>query len=544
MPCLVTAILAFSLQSCSKSDNYGKAPHDDDGYLHLTFTKSGTKASIGSDGSGEFTNGDRIGLFISDGTTDSYRELSLDNGEWVPALRRSEFGEGSLTLSAHYPVLSDGSETSYTINMPSDDILFSQATVAEGENSAEMTFRHAMHRLRIELQGSTSGVSLSVRTLASGSFDMLTGTVQPDNGGEYEWIAPDKESNTEYSIVILPQPATPYMDEDGLVKISANGKESIFKAPSELSEGEALEYFEAGKETTIRLNIKSEASGDDEWAGKTIWIDGINPPAESDWVQMYPDFYTTYYLPWKPEYGWYDCNKLNPTGSYEEIQDRNLCWAASASNLLHWWIARNMEYVEKYGYTGPDYTYPLDKEQESDIFQCFIDSFIDDSGYTNEGLNWFIHGIEPSAPMMRYPENPGGYFKDVFPAGVELSENYTGLGKTRFNTVIKDALKNRMGLGISIGDIYNSHAVTIWGAEFDDEGYISCLYIADNNDRDLFEADGVGCIKLKIVYVEFPEGGNTTHYQTGFIGSDKTYPVNKLVTLKLGQEYWEQYFNN
>lgn len=543
--CLVTAILAFSLQSCSKSDNYGQKPQDDDGYLHLTFTKSETKASINSDGSGEFTNGDRIGLFVSDGTINSYRELTLDNGEWTPALRRSEFGDGTLTLSAHYPVMADGSMTSCTVDMPSDDILFSQEVIAEGENSAAMTFRHAMHRLKIELQGSTSGVSLSVRTLASGTFDMLTGTVQPDNGGQYEWIAPDKESNTEYSIIILPQSAVPYRDEDGLVKISANGKESIFKAPSELSDGKSLEYFEAGKETTIKLSIKPETGGgDNEWAGKKMWVYGIVPPEDGEWVQLYPGVETTYYLSWKKDYGWYDCNKQNPSAKPGGIPDGNLCWAASASNLMHWWIDRNMEYVEKYAYNGPDYSYPLDKPQESDIFQCFIDSFTDYAGYTDAGANWFIHGYTPSLPSLKYPENHGGYFKDVFPAGTKLSQNYGGLSKNRFNDVIKDALQNRKGLGVNLGDIQNSHAVTIWGAEFDSEGYVSYIYVADNNDRNQFEIWGVGCIRYEIVYVDLEEGGSTTHFKYGLIDFDKSYPINRLVTLDLGQQYWEQYYNN
>lgn len=64
---------------------------------------------------------------------------------------------------------------------------------------------------------------------------------------------------------------------------------------------------------------------------------------------------------------------------------------------------------------------------------------------------------------MDKPENPAGYFKDVFPEGVKLGQNYGGLSKEVFNTVMKDALKNRKGIGFSRGNVRSSHVMTIWG---------------------------------------------------------------------------------
>ena len=64
---------------------------------------------------------------------------------------------------------------------------------------------------------------------------------------------------------------------------------------------------------------------------------------------------------------------------------------------------------------------------------------------------------------MDKPENPGGYFKDVFLDGVILGARISGLSKTRFNETIKDPLRNRNGIGFSRGNVRSSHVMTIWG---------------------------------------------------------------------------------
>lgn len=406
-----------------------------------------------------------------------------------------------------------------------------------------MTFGHVMHRLKIELSGSTENVSILARSVGDGTADLLTGEMIA-TGSDMQWITPAKSSDGSLEVVIFPQSAEPYRSGEGLLKITSGGKVSYYMTPAQLESGAPLETFEPGKQTSVRLQLKSNT--EQEWANRKVWVDGIREPEEGAWLQLFPETYSTYYLPWKPEYGWYDCDKLNPTANASGVPDGMMCWAAGASNLLHWWIARNIDYVERYDYKGPDYTYPLDKPQESDIFQCFIDAFVDEAGYGDAGLNWFIHGVKPSAPAMDKPENPGGYFKDVFPDGVRLGARISGLSKTRFNETIKDALRNRKGIGFSKGAVYSSHIMTIWGAEFDEEGYVSHIYIADNNDRYDYDASlNIGCFRNEIVYVTLPEGSTQTHYKTGYLGNpDASIPINSLFTVELGQEYWEQYYNN
>lgn len=52
-------------------------------------------------------------------------------------------------------------------------------------------------------------------------------------------------------------------------------------------------------------------------------------------------------------------------------------------------------------------------------------------------------------------------------------------------------------------------------------------------------------MRKEIIYVTLPEGSTQTHYKTGYLGNpDASIPINSLFTVELGQEYWEQYYNN
>lgn len=284
-----------------------------------------------------------------------------------------------------------------------------------------------------------------------------------------------------------------------------------------------------------------------EWSNAKLWSYGINPPTDnSEWIQLFPETYTTYFLPWKAEYNWTDVNKINPTDRPDGVPDGQLCWAATSSNLLYWWFMHNKTYINQFGdkYKGPSYEYPLDKEQESDIFQLYVDSFEDEAGKIDEGLNWFIHGDTPSIPALHIPENHAGYFKEVFPEGVKLAKNYGGLSKENFNNIVKSALKEHKGLGGIFGPVNSSHAMTIWGAEFDEEGFCNYLYVADNNDRDLYESNKVGIVRYGVTYVILDGTSVTqTHYKTNYIENpDASFPISRLVTLELGTNYWDEYF--
>lgn len=548
--CLWISLCLFFLSSCSTEErDYDKLTGNE--YLQLYFSKAGTRAELAPDGSGNFSEGDCIGLYISGENGVSYRKLTFTGGEWLPHLKRSDFGNGHLELSAHYPCLSSAGESSPQVSpfsvelnqqgngYDTSDLLFSKSALETGEYRTVMTFRHVMHRLKVEFSAAAEKMKVRVRSRVEGTVNLITGDAQLEEK-DFQCIIPKNNPDGSLEALIFPQPASPYRESEGLLEIESNGKKVVYKVPERQNDGSLLESFMSGKETTVRLSVQG---ADSEWKNKKCWIYGITPPDENDWKQLYPDLYANYYLPWKKEYGWYDCNKRNPSARPELTPDGMMCWAATASNLMHWWITQNQKYIELYGdrYKGPVYDYPLSKPQESDIFQCFIDAFEDRAGKIDEGVNWFIHGKIPYYPRLEKPYNYAGYFKDVFPDDVTLAQNVGGLSKEMFNKTVKDALKNKKAIGIVVGPVRTSHAVTVWGVEFDANGDVSYIYMADNNDRGQYTEYKVGCMRLQIVYERYPEGGTNTCYKTGYLESSKSIVINRLVTLGLGEEYWKQY---
>lgn len=137
----------------------------------------------------------------------------------------------------------------------------------------------------------------------------------------------------------------------------------IYQLPS------GVRSFSSGMQTTLNLTLKStEVSGGDmEFANQNRWVYGITSPdfpgkdkvqtlSINTWITKFPEgewFRYDYkeidllndenYLTWKEGCGWYDCNK-----TFGYVGNRNMCWAATASNLLHWWIEHNRKYIEAY----------------------------------------------------------------------------------------------------------------------------------------------------------------------------------------------------
>lgn len=304
-----------------------------------------------------------------------------------------------------------------------------------------------------------------------------------------------------------------------------------------------LSYIEESKSIN---SIKNDLTPAPEYP-KIQWVYGVSPAPVENWVQLYPDLYTNKYLKWEPNYGWFDVNKINPTDNPEgSVDDGQLCWAATASNLLHWWFYQNKDNIERYGdkYTGPDWHFPLEKNQESDIFQTFIDTFKNEAGRGDEGINWFINGGFCTVPQDQ--PNPAGYLKEIFPTGVNLGKNVGGLSKENFNTTIKNALNNKQGIGANFGVVTSGHVITIWGAEFDENGIINYIYVADNNDRYDFESNlksEMALLRLEVSYTTYPEGGTQACYKSGYIENNKDIPITRLITIDLGTEYWNEYFS-
>ncbi len=598
---MALSLLAGLTTACTQETNDLLAERHDD-YLELHFSMAGTRTDLNADGAGSFREGDRIGLCIDNGTEVSYREVTLTNGAWEPQLRRSDFGSGELVLSAHYPTFPDdgsGSDTrSFTLSddqrnegYTAADLIYARRELPAGSSRAELVFTHAMHRLRIELSGSDESLDISLRSRMRGRFDLLTGEATAED--VFGWITPRRNADGSFEAVIFPQEADIYRDAEGLLKVTDETREATFKAP-ESSGGEALTEFRAGRQLTIRLTVKPGGDPDiQDLAGKQMWVYGLNVPdfpGEDNlpsyglyakvpagiWFRKDRVYEEIQNLTWEEGCGWYDCNK---SPQYSE-NDGNLCWAASASDLLLWWMNNNRGYVEAYqeeygstvSATVGNYTYtytrpsmdflpllpnggsgddnPNQPQNRNEVFQFFKNHSQNVGAWNSQGVRWFITGESTGIPTNYAGGYFPGFFAEVFSeADVIATESNRSPSEEEFNRFIVDALSNRQALGFTAYDIAGlntgNHALVIWGVEFDAAGKIAYIYYCDNNNADQ-DVNGAVITRRRIVYEtdpSSPTGKKLTYIQplpprNGSSVDKKRSLITNLCSVDLRQDIW------
>lgn len=182
--------------------------------------------------------------------------------------------------------------------------------------------------------------------------------------------------------------------------------------------------------------------------------------------------------------GWYDVNKTY-------VNDSNLCWAASASNMLAWWQDHNPEYNDLALINNPQTPQGADA-----IFENFTTAFTNNRGRTAFGWLWFLNGqtIPPYTPDLRLGGDAlGGYYQEaistLYPEldiKLDFDDFLSVDDPAHFvSAYIKEAIQ--MGCGVTLGicsDVHNvHHAVTLWGIDFNEETQlITSLYLTDSDD--------------------------------------------------------------
>ena len=203
--------------------------------------------------------------------------------------------------------------------------------------------------------------------------------------------------------------------------------------------------------------------------------------------------------------GWYDVNKV---GNGTVNGDINMCWAASAANILQWWQDR---YVEA-GNTlpegcpdGPGTTYELE------IMEIFHDEWNNEKGgHFFHAAPWYFEGknVCEGWTSQAQPLTGGGFFKNewnnisqnlymgyqygytqdynnYYNWGSGTGLDATGRLKAFSDFVISFIEKGMTSLVIAqrenLGGTH--HSVTLWGYEKDDAtGLITKIYITDSDD--------------------------------------------------------------
>ena len=204
--------------------------------------------------------------------------------------------------------------------------------------------------------------------------------------------------------------------------------------------------------------------------------------------------------------GWYDANKIDNS---DGDADDNMCYAASAANIIAWW--QNGEIVSgSLSSNAP--------KQLGDIWQTLIDAndneaLWDEGGESLSAINWWVSGIycpdsyEDEAAWARYYttakewgneelltvtlHDSVGYYFDRY--GL-TQKNLAGflMDMQQYSERITDInfgefLQNGCAISLGIAPTENEdagHAITLWGVEYDEEGKLTTMWITDSDDDD------------------------------------------------------------
>ena len=263
-----------------------------------------------------------------------------------------------------------------------------------------------------------------------------------------------------------------------------------------------LKKIENGKNTNI-VEYETE-----EGEKRTVlFVKGVNPPTlgeNGDFRKSEEHGYIDYKAPFVAKQGYFDVNKA-PFGSDKSI-DLNLCFAAAASNTLHWYLQENRGVIEKYIRENGDVTrivggtaYSLSEmlnqkveQQGSLIYQYFKEMYgKNETGYyTVPLMDLFLNGYPPKEDRKTniedkdlQPDARGGFLY-----GIIGTKPQTGMQSVNslsdFGNSLQHYLSNNFVVCMSYRALGYNHVVTLWGAEYDERGILRAVYVTDSDDQD------------------------------------------------------------
>lgn len=311
-----------------------------------------------------------------------------------------------------------------------------------------------------------------------------------------------------------------------------------------------LEKIENGKNNNV-VEYETE-----EGEKRTVlFVKGVNPPAlgeNGDFRRTEEHGYIDYKAPFEEGRGYFDVNKA-PFGKNKEV-DQNLCFAAAASNTLHWYLQENREVIEKYIEDNGDVkktvggtTYSLKEmlnqeveQQESLIYQYFKEIYGNNKTgfYTVPLMDLFLNGYTPKDDRRSniedknlQPDRRGGFLYGILggklQTGLRSVKDVKDMGES-----LQYYLSNGFVLCLSYKTFSYNHVVTLWGAEYDANGRLCAVYVTDSDDQD--ETGDEVDVAMKRYRVK--EEGQKSYLSNAISESSKGALVNSIQYLRFGGE--------
>lgn len=347
---------------------------------------------------------------------------------------------------------------------------------------------------------------------------------------------------------------------------AVSGEHAIPSAPSESVE-ETVEEFEMDISedfTEKRKGNIAQYTDENGQARHIYWVQGITPPVMGENGDFHKEVtmaggntFIEYTVTQQDNASWFDVNKAY-ADSAASARDRNLCFAATASNMLHWWMEQNHErighYIERHGDAWrrigaksiklSDYVDSFRSQQDSEIFEMFKMIY----GYRADGFNadiladLFINGYTPKERGGTNVENDnlipdgrGGFFYDVFKGKKLTTRSYRGRYED-LSGFLREELQNGNILGIEHTVFGGSnHIITLWGAEYDENNRLIAIYVTDSDDQN---DESTGMKRYNVYNV-----GGYAKLTTNVTNKSAGSSVNMLHSLSLGEEEWNRYLN-
>ena len=283
--------------------------------------------------------------------------------------------------------------------------------------------------------------------------------------------------------------------------------------------------------------------------------------------------------------GFYDINKTNKASSGQG----SMCYLATAANMIHWWMDQNAEHIEKYKeglksgrYAQEEGLVPLTEDvlnkmvlppelklqysiDEQEYWMQSIPSSylamqilykeyagLRSGGWMDSVSAFFFNGYPGKSrvtatpnPEHFEPDKDGGFFHSIF-GKTPLAVRHYQKSYEFYSEHFKKWLSEGKAIGIAYdprGNGGGSHAVTLWGAEYDDAGNLRRVYLTDSDDgnlpgetpRDYRDGMHARTMYTYDVVPTYRNGRNelqfTVNYQT-------FYNFEGAVELSLGEDMW------
>ena len=286
-----------------------------------------------------------------------------------------------------------------------------------------------------------------------------------------------------------------------------------------------------------------------------LFVKGVKAPKlgeNGDFRKTEDHGYIDYKAPFEEGQGYFDINKA-PFGTNKEI-DRNLCFAAAASNTLHWYLQQNKKEIEDYIKDNGDVirtvganTYSLKdmlnqevEQQGSLIYQYFKEMYgNNETGYyTVPLMDLFLNGYTPKEDRKTniedknlQPDARGGFLYGIIgtkpQTGMQSVKNLSDLGNS-----LQHYLSNNFVVCLSYTTFSYNHVVTLWGAEYDESGLLRAVYVTDSDDQDETGVETDVAMKRYVV----KGNGNLSYLSNAISEEANGAKINSLQYLRFGGE--------